>query len=90
MPGAIGLQLALALDNIPHQLQPLDRKPLHVRRTVTAPRLDLPRHRHRSIFRNRKCHIPRRPVPTASPRRPRRPALANTIRAAQRLARMFG
>jgi hypothetical protein len=89
MPVAMGLQLALALDDIPHQLQSLDRKPLHIRRTVTTPRLNLPRHRLPSIFRNCKRHIPRRPIPAASPCRPRRPALTNSIRAAQRLARMF-
>jgi hypothetical protein len=82
------LQLPLALDDIPYQLQRFDRKPLHVRRAVTAPSLNLPR-LGLSIPGNRKRNIPRRPIPSRSPGRSCCPALTNSIRAAQRLARVL-
>lgn len=86
---SLPLQLPLPLDNIPHQLQPLNRKLHHIRFPITPqPRLHLPRHRP-LLARYSERHIPRRPIPRRSTSRPRRPALTNRICAPQRLPSVF-
>jgi hypothetical protein len=82
-------QLPLSPNNISHQLQPLNRKPLHIPLPITTPRLNLSRHRLPSLPRNSQRNIPRCSIPRTPTRRSRCSTLADRIRAAERLACML-
>ena len=83
------LTFTTPLENITYQLQPFNGKSHHVAFALTTPRLHFLRHRFASLSCHSKRHIAWRAIPTRTPRRSSRPALANSICATQCLTRVL-
>lgn len=82
-------QLPIPLDNIPDQLQPLERKPDHIALSLASSSFNLARDRLPTLHRHSQGAITRCTIPSLPASWPSSPALTESIRATERLARVF-